>query len=243
MPGYIDIHCHILPAVDDGSENWKETKRMLFFSSEEGIRKIIFTPHYHLGHMQADEVYVQKQFDKLCQKIQEWKLDIKPFLGNELYYHYDMPELLQEGKARTLAGSSYVLVEFSPAAEYRRIKQGMNHLQNEGYYPILAHVERYGVLRKNFGHIEELSDMGVYFQANSGAITGKNGLGIKGFLKKMLREERISFVGTDAHDMMLRAPMMKNCAEYIGKKYGKDYAKEILWKNPERILEDEILFR
>ena len=165
---YIDIHCHMLPGVDDGADSWELCRRMLQTSVEEGAEAIILTPHYYPGYMDTDGETVAQQFAELKGRLtREWQLDVQVYLGSELYYSYDTPAFLANGIARTLADSRYILVEFSPGVRYQSLLQGLTRLLENGYYVILAHLERYDTLYQDFGRVEELYNMGVYLQANA----------------------------------------------------------------------------
>lgn len=123
---YIDIHCHMLPGVDDGADSWELCQRMLQTSVEEGAEAIILTPHYYPGYMDTDGETVAQQFAELKGRLtREWQLDVQVYLGSELYYSYDTPAFLANGIARTLADSRYILVEFSPGVRYQSLQQGL----------------------------------------------------------------------------------------------------------------------
>lgn len=236
---YIDIHCHMLPGVDDGADSWELCRRMLQTSVEEGAEAIILTPHYYPGYMDTDGETVAQQFAELKGRLtREWQLDVQVYLGSELYYSYDTPAFLANGIARTLADSRYILVEFSPGVRYQSLRQGLTRLLENGYYVILAHLERYDTLYQDFDRVEELYNMGVYLQANARPVCGKDGRHKKAFLKALLDQEMLSFIATDAHDMRARAPQMADCAAYLCKKYSADYARWLLYENPTCILEN-----
>ena len=236
---YIDIHCHMLPGVDDGADSWETCRKMLTQSVKEGAEALILTPHYYPGHMDADGETVGSCFAELKRRlVQEWRLELQVYLGNEFYYSYDIPDFIAGGQARTLADSDYLLVEFPPGVRYPAMRQGLTRLLEAGYHVILAHLERYEVLYEDFARIEELYDMGVYFQANARPVCGKAGRLRKEFLKELLNREMLSFIATDAHDMRLRAPEMADCAAYLRKKYSADYANWLLYENPACIIEN-----
>ena len=89
--------------------------------------------------------------------------------------------------------------------------------------------------------MEILVHMGFYMQINTSAVTGKDGFRIKQFVKKLLSYELVHLIGTDAHGAERRRPAMKECAAYIEKKWGRDYAQELLVRNPEKVLRGEYL--
>ena len=139
MMKIIDVHAHILPGVDDGSENWNESIEMLRMAYEQGIRTIIATPHYHQGQ---DIERLKETTGILRQEAQKLDPEYGIFLGQELMDSEGILDELRKGRALTMAGSRYVLIEFLPNVSYSRLYQRLRQLQGAGYIPILAHAER-----------------------------------------------------------------------------------------------------
>lgn len=235
---YIDIHSHILPDIDDGSKNLKQTMRMLQIAEENHISRIIATPHnksHVVSAVPEDIGGVVRKIRRLCERN---GMHIKIYSGNEVFYRHGIGEYLIDGKACTLAGSSYVLIEFHPEDEYTYIRNGVYELLSEGYIPILAHVERYYCICQNPEYVEALRNMGCKIQVNAGSILGNYGAEAKNFTRKILSYEEVDFIATDAHSDGHRGPYMKECARFIERKYGREYAKKILYSNAKKILEE-----
>jgi len=239
MNKYIDMHCHILPGVDDGAKDLEETKKMLNIAYKDGVRYIIATPHYHPKRGQSSQVEIKRQLNLVRQEAKKIDENFLIFYGNEIYFGQDIPELLQEKKILAMNGRDYVLVEFSPSAEAAYIKQGLLRLQMCGYKVILAHVERYQCIREDVSLAQYLSDMGIFLQVNAGSILGDSGRTVKKFVKELLEEELVFCVGTDAHDAKKRPPQMSKAALYVEKKYGEDYARRIFFSNAAKMLKKQ----
>ena len=218
MQGYTDIHCHVLPGVDDGSQNIEESMQMLRIAYQNQIKRIIVTPHNKpMRHNAGPE------------KI------------SELYYCDELVDKLENHKACTMADTAYVLVEFSPADSWEYIRNGMNSLIMGGYIPILAHVERYREICVSTERIEELIEMGAYIQVNVSSIMGKYGMTTRHFTRVLLKKKLVHFVATDAHNCENRTPELEQCARWIEKKYGQTYARQLLWDNASRVIEGEYI--
>ncbi|MBD5540684.1 MAG: hypothetical protein HDR00_05740 [Lachnospiraceae bacterium] len=241
MHGMTDIHSHILPGVDDGAKDLQEAARMCALAAEEGIRTIVVTPHYHLGAQAADNSRRDHALEMLEAEMERRGFHLQFYRGNEIYYSTQAIDDLKAGKARTMGSSKYALIEFSPGAEYSYIRQGLNHVIQEGYLPIVAHVERYKAIIEDKSRIREITEMGSYIQINASGVMGMSGRKIKAFCKEILSEGLVHFIGTDAHDMNNRAPRLKKCADYIEKKFGAAYAKRLFIDNPQKMLWDEYL--
>ncbi|NLZ80975.1 MAG: hypothetical protein GX913_04130 [Clostridiales bacterium] len=242
MEGYVDIHSHLLYGMDDGSKNIEQTRSMVRIAYEEGIRSIIATPHYHYNFNNKSIEEIDEIFHKQKEEIEKTWPEMKLYLGNEIFYSHDSVKLLNEKQIKTMADSMYVLVEFSPQADYRYIKNGLHELVLEGYCPILAHVERYPSVVKDLSIVEEFIEMGVYIQVNAMSITGGTmGRVYQRITRKLLKKGCVHFIATDSHSDKVRAPRLKKCVEYITKKYGQAYARELLYENQKKILCNEYL--
>lgn len=239
--GYIDIHSHILPGVDDGAENVQMSMEMLRTAYADGIGKIIATPHFHYrrGHATPDEVRTLVQ--KMQQELDAAGMELTLYPGNELYYTHELPETVKAGEALTLADSDYVLLEFSPDTEKRKIHNAVYSFLSEGYNPIIAHMERYEAFSRHPEFAEEIRQMGAYFQMNAGSFLGNAGFMTKRFSKKMLDYGMISFLASDAHDLKNRAPVLLDAVKKIEKKYGAEDAEDYFLNNPSQIIENKMI--
>ena len=232
MEGYIDMHCHILPSVDDGAKDVEEMKKMLKIAYKEGIRCIIATPHHHPRRGKESAEVLRKKAVILREAAHE----IDAHLGTEIYFGQDILDKLQKKEVLTMNRRRFILVEFSPSDRFDYIRQSLQQLQMKGYEVILAHVERYQCLTEDLERVEQLQDMGVLLQVNAGSICGDNGRKIKKTVKTLMDHDMIFCVGTDAHSSGSRAPHMKKAAEYVQKKYGQEYMRRIFFSNAKIML-------
>ena len=239
MRGLIDMHCHILPGVDDGSQDMEQTINMLKIAYEDGIRGIIATPHYHIGRMIADREQCAKRLTEIRNVIKELGLDMEIYSGNEIYYFSEAMDKISEKEIHTLADSSYVLIEFEPKVDYLRIQRAVSNVAREGYVPVIAHVERYMCLVEKADRCEELVSRGALLQVNASSVTGKYGKDIQKFIKKLMKKGMISFVASDAHSDESRRPRLSEAYEYVKKKFDEDYADELFCYNQEKLIADE----
>lgn len=233
----IDIHAHILPGVDDGARTMAESWRMLSLAASQGIRAVIATPHYS-RKTKPEEYGYSRLAEELQEKIRRDIPDFSIYLGQETYYHEELAEQLQEGNALTMAGSHYVLVEFDTEVSYEYLYRGVRRLMSAGYWPILAHMERYGCLRRE-QDLEELAGSGCYLQMNYHGLAG-------GFLNRETRWRRrqvllnrIHFLGTDMHQMHFRPPELQGALKWMEKQVSHAQLLAMTWENPLHIIKDE----
>ena len=236
MEGYIDMHCHILPSVDDGAKDVEEMKKMLKIAYKEGIRCIIATPHHHPRRGKESAEVLRKKAVILREAAHENDAHFRIYLGTEIYFGQDILDKLQKKEVLTMNRRRFILVEFSPSDRFDYIRQSLQQLQMKGYEVILAHVERYQCLTEDLERVEQLQDMGVLLQVNAGSICGDNGRKIKKTVKTLMDHDMIFCVGTDAHSSGSRAPHMKKAAEYVQKKYGQEYMRRIFFSNAKIML-------
>lgn len=109
----------------------------------------------------------------------------------------------------------------------------------DGYIPIVANVEQYECLEEDEDKVEELIQFGAYVQISASAVVGDLGHDIKNFSRKLLKGELVHFVASDALDSEDKAPYLRECAEYIERKYGEDYMTELFYTNPKAVIEND----
>ena len=242
IQGFTDIHCHVLPMVDDGAETMEMALDMLRIAAEEGIRKMILTPHQKADRKCVTPEGIIRRMVLLQEEADKKGIPVKLFPGNEIFYRHGLAELLEQGKIRTLADSHYVLIEFLPGEDYAYIRDAIGRVASFGYWPVVAHVERYVNVIKDMEKAERLKeDAGCYFQVNASSVVGDQGFAAKNVVKKLLKAGLVDFVGSDAHSDGSRAPRLRKCAGYLEKKYGETMAGKLMRKNAEAILEDRVL--
>ena len=239
MNQFVDIHCHILPGVDDGSQTPEETKAMLQKAWDEGIQIMVATPHYHKQRGKNDIELIKKQLLLTRKLAKEVNPKMQICLGMEIYYGEDVPELLKEGRVVSIRKSRYILVEFSPGDEFQYILNAVRKLQMSGHTVIIAHIERYNCLRKDISNVEYLREMGAYLQVNTGSITGSYGRSVKKLLREVLKAHLVQLVGTDAHGSERRTPKMQEAYKEVVKRCGEEYADQIFGQNAKKVLRNE----
>lgn len=241
MQKYTDIHCHILPGVDDGAKSIEMSMEMLEMAEAEGIGQIILTPHNKPAHHNPSRERLQDMVAGLQEKINQRGMEIKLFLGSELYYRSELLELLDRKEVCTMADSTYVLVEFNPMEDFDYIRKGIYRLMAGGYFPILAHTERYTQICSLFSRVEELVEMGCGIQINAHSVMGEYGYKTKYFTRRMLKHRLVHFLATDAHDNKKRKPCFNECVKYISRKYGEEYVDKLLREHPKKIIANEYI--
>lgn len=240
MKELIDIHAHILPGLDDGPSYMEETLQMLEMAAQEGIGTVIATPHASERFPGQQPEVIRELVRRVSQEAQDKGISMDLYPGQEIFYTEETAERLKRGELLTMAGSRYVLLEFYPGALYLSICRAVEELVQKGYFPILAHIERYEALAAE-DRIEGLRKKGAYMQMNfrsaSGSIFDKRAQRCR----KLLKEEKIDFLGTDMHNTGSRSPRIQETVRWLQRKTSERYQKRLFQKNPGSILADEKL--
>ncbi len=238
--GLCDIHNHILYGLDDGSKSLEMSLNMARTAYENGTRTIIATPHFNPTVWNRNKDDMLARFEEVKKAVTAEFRDMRMFSGCEVFWHDRLtPRDYEEKRIPTLAGSRYVLFEFMPLAEFSKIRAAVLATVEQGYIPIVAHIERFACLVEKPDRVYELSDHGAYLQVNAESIDGRAGRGIQKFIKKLMKDRMIDFVGTDAHaDTGDRTMEMQDAYRWVAKKFGAEYADRIFIENPECIIND-----
>lgn len=234
--GLTDVHCHLLPGVDDGASSGKEMKEMLQMEYAQGVRNIIFTPHYRKDMFETPTDDIRRKFLKVKKILEDSGIDMNVYLGRECYAGSRLPEMLEKDKYLFMNRTRFVLVEFPYKQTFQNIRSQVYDLLVQGVVPILAHVERYSCLVEKADRIGELIELGAYIQVNAGSIIGDSGWSQKRFCHKLMKKNYIHFVGTDAHDTKHRKVNLGPCKEYVERKMGAAYAEQLFIQNPQMLM-------
>ena len=231
----IDIHCHILPKVDDGPDSVEESLKILKDMRRQGIKHVIVTPHYRPEMFEPSMKRVIYSYRHL--RDIAYDMGVSMSLGCEYYRNEQIIDHMDNRKRPSMAGSRYVLIEFSMNDLFPTIRNYVYELITHGYQPIIAHVERYFCCQK-MEKIQELKDMGALVQVNAGSVLGEEGWKLKKFCLDLMKKDLVDFVASDTHNTSDRKLNLKKCASFVTKKMGKQYAERIFFNNPLIILKN-----
>lgn len=233
--GYWDIHNHILPGVDDGSSCFDETVELIKQEYEQGIRKIVFTPHYREGMFEVPPEVRYQVYSDTAAALRERFPDMKFYYGCELYLTDESIRFIQD-KRNCLLGKSIVLAEFSYGVSFKAMVRLISELISCKFTVVLAHVERYRCLREDIARVGKLRSMGVWIQINSDSVSGKSGFKLKLFTHKLLKNNLADIMASDGHSCDMRPVRFTRAISIIERKYGMEMVDKLLIGNPNELL-------
>ena len=203
----IDLHLHILPGIDDGSESIEESVKMARKLAGLGFNGVFCTSHYIADSPQAADNQTKNRLrEQLQAELDKAGIKLKLMPGNEIYIDPKMVDFLTTKKATCLGGdfntrkkNQHVLFELPFYAEVSYLRDMIFELKAKNIVPILAHPERYLFLQKKKEFAVELVKLGVKLQGNFGSMVGQYGSRANKTLKYLLKNHLISYLGTDLH--------------------------------------------
>ena len=229
----IDIHTHILPGVDDGSESSQDSIKMLKEAQKQGVTDVFLTPHYRMRYKREKSEIIEL-FNNFCLEVEKENLNINLYLGQEIYYSHKIRKLISEGKLLTLNNSKYILIEFSYMSS-SEIDELVYEITLLGYVPILAHVERFDYVSIDL--IKQLKTLGALVQINAGSLFSGAFNNCARKAKKLLKLGLVDFVASDVHSF--RVNNLQRANEYISKKFGTDVANKLFIDNAKKVINNQ----
>ena len=232
----IDFHTHILPNIDDGSRSIDETFNLIKEAKNVGFEGIISTSHYMENYYETDKPEREVWINAIYENLQAKNIDIRLYLGNEIYISENLIELLEKGKASTINDTSYVLFEMPLNEEPMNLYDIVYQMIQYKLVPILAHPERYSYIQKEPDLVYDLVQKGVLMQANYGSIIGQYGEKAQIIVKKLLENNLIHFLGSDVHRQNTIYPKIPECLSEINSIIGEEKLQELTTENPKLAL-------
>jgi protein-tyrosine phosphatase len=232
----IDMHCHILPGMDDGPGSIEEAVEMARIAVGDGITDIIATPHTHDGVYMQEPERVAAAAEALQLELERRGIPLRIHPGMEVHFHLDMLKHLDKGELLTLAGGTeYLLLElpFQQIPSYAT--DFIHSLLHAGITPIIAHPERNAILLEKREVLAEWIEMGALAQLTAESLTGRFGKRLKVAAKEMVRQRLVQLIASDAHDPIRRRPFLSEAYHLIAK-IDSPEAADLFRANAEAVL-------
>jgi protein-tyrosine phosphatase len=234
---FTDIHCHLLPQIDDGPKDWEASVAMARLAVANGIRIIVATPH-QLGRYEKNSAQQILQLTaEAQQRITDAGLPLTILPGADVRIQENLSELVQTSQVLTLANqNTYLLMEL-PHEQVLPIGRLIYQLQCLGVTCILSHPERNQRLQDNPAIVRPWVQQGCLLQVTAGSITGNFGRKAQQVSRWLLHQNLVHLVATDAHDVTRRPPEWRPAFIKICRYLGQRRAEKIFFENPEAVIE------
>ena len=237
-----DIHCHILPGVDDGAEDMAEALAMAAVAARSGVRHIVATPHFR-GREEAlpELAWFLGRLEELELGLAGENIALKLYPGAEILCTPETVELARDGMLPTLGDSRYVLCEFSFDAPYEYMDRILRHIAGAGYRVVIAHPERYEAVFRDPRGVGQWFRRGYGIQLNKGSILGAFGSRVQDAARWLLDMGLVHMIASDAHSPRHRTTDLSGLRAWLLERYPQAYVQLLLEENPGRILRDQEL--
>lgn len=234
----IDIHCHILPEVDDGPKSWETAEEMCRIAAADGIEHMVATPHanerYHY-----DREYLVKLLDHLRQRLGGAP---KLSLGCDFHLSYEnLQDVLARPERYTIEGSYYLLVELSNYSVPVQVDECFTRLGEKGITTVITHPERNPILQGTPERMFSWVELGCAVQVTASALTGAWGERARHTAKWLLQRDAVHMLASDAHDAKDRTPVLSVGRDAVAKICDADVAKALVDDNPRAIISGQPL--
>ncbi|MBS4223306.1 tyrosine-protein phosphatase [Lederbergia citrea] len=239
----IDIHCHILPGIDDGSGNFTESLLMAKQAKKEGIHTIIATPHHQNGRYNNVKSDIIQKTAELNEYLQTENIDVKILPGQETRIYGELIEDYEAGKIITLANvSKYIFIELPPDHIPDYTHQLCFDLQMKALTPVIVHPERNAEIIEQPDKLYRLVKNGATTQITAASFAGDFGHKIQKFTFDLVESNLTHFIASDAHNTKKRSFKMEKAYDLLKKKYGTDTLYYFM-ENVETILDGKDMYR
>lgn len=223
----IDLHCHILPGIDDGSQSMDDTLDMARAAVDEGISHIVATPHHNLRQFQNPKTEVAKLTSQVNKVLNDHSIPLIISAGQEVRLSGNLIELIDGGEIAFLDDKeSYLLVEFPTS----RVPEYTNHiffeLYNREITPVIAHPERNHSILENPDILYDLVNGGALAQLTASSYTGHLGKKLEKYSKQLIEANLVHVIASDAHNVDSRPSHLAQAYTKLKKEYGEDIAEQ-----------------
>lgn len=232
-----DLHCHILPGIDDGAKNVEVSLELLRREKQDGVDNIAFTSHFN-SERTTIEAYIEKRaraFAALSERLKGESLEFEFKLGAEVFFSPKLCDM--EAEKLCIGDTAYMLIEFPTTHKPHFIQQTLQDLQARGIIPLIAHIERYPYVLDDPQLLYQWVASGAYAQINASALLDAS---VRKKLFKYISWGLVHVISTDTHSLDKRPPQMRAALDILAKKLGEEVAQEIIHNGDELFFDQEL---
>ena len=236
----LDMHSHMLPGLDDGASNWKQSLIMASMAVEDGIEGVVCTPHWVLGRYENTRSVILSALEKLKKKLADHEIPLKVYPGAELHLDVSIPQGIRAGDLLTINDTGcFALIELPEELLPQNLEEFFWDLHTQKITPIISHPERNAVLLQDPMRLYQWVQMGVLTQLTAASLLGLFGRKVQKFSALLVEHNLIHILATDAHGLNVRTPILSEGYKVIEGMKGKETAFQMVCETPKRIIQGE----
>jgi protein-tyrosine phosphatase len=231
-----DLHCHLLPAIDDGAPDFETSLAMARAFVDQGVETVACTPHILPGLYHNTGPQIRKAVASLQERLNDAGIPLKLATGADNHIVPGFVDGLKRGKLLTLGDSAYALAEPPHHVAPARLEDLFFNILLAGYVPVLTHPERLSWIENKYAVVQMLAARGVWMQITSGSLIGRFGRRPRYWAERMLEEGIVHILSTDAHDLKHRPPDLLEGRKQAARLVGETEALHLTVTRPQGIL-------
>jgi len=234
----LDLHCHILPGIDDGAVDLEMALEMARMASADGIRTIACTPHIYPGMYENTLPGIRAAIAAFQAELDARDIPLKLHEGADVHLVPGLLEGIQAGRVATLGGTRYLLLEPPHHVKPPRFEDSVFELMAAGYIPVITHPERLSWVEHDYDVFCRLAARGVFMQVTAGSVTGRFGKRPRHWAEKFLKEGMTHLLATDSHHPRRRPPLLGEARDAAAAWLGEEEATHLVETRPRGMLDD-----
>ena len=230
----IDIHCHILPGIDDGAKDMVEALALINLAVADGVTRIVVTPHLHFGRFNNYLSVIESSFIALQQAVDKENIQVELAYAAEVRLDSEILSLLSSQQLPLYGrynNQEFMLLEFPhshiPAGSDVLVK----HLLKQNITPVIAHPERNRDLLKSPDNIKTFVRLGCWFQVTASSLTGHFAEECQDLALSYIEQGFINIVASDAHNLKRRPPILSEARSKVTEIFGEEKAQQLFYDN------------
>jgi protein-tyrosine phosphatase len=229
---FVDIHCHLLPGLDDGPSGWDEALAMAEMAVADGVGTIIATPHQLGNFARNSATMIRGATARFQQLLDRRRMPLRVLAGADVRIEPDLVRKIRQHEVLTLADRRrHVLLEL-PHDVYVPLDRLLAELKSAGLIGVLSHPERNRGILGQPGVLQPLVERGCLLQVTAGSLTGSFGTSVQRFSESLIEQGLVHFVSTDAHGTKVRPPMLKAAFDRVVELAGRQTAIDLCCRHP-----------
>lgn len=235
----IDLHCHLLPGIDDGAETMEQSLELARLAVQDGITHCVVTPHIHPGRWNNSRDTILEQVEQFRVAMREQEIPLQIGFAAEVRITDLIFEQLENDHLPFLGshdGKNLLLLEFPHNQLIPGAGKLIQWLKESHIQPVIAHPERNREVMRNPKSMRFLFDAGCYIQVTAGSLVGKFGEAAQRVAEQLLKEDKITVVASDAHNSKNRPPILSEARQRISELVGSNKARQLLWDTPVQLV-------
>jgi protein-tyrosine phosphatase len=235
----IDLHCHLLPGLDDGAEELEIALEMARLAAADGITTAACTPHILPGVYDNSGPDIRAAVEQLQSALADRGISLTLVAGADIHMTPDLIAGLRSNRLPTLGNSRYFLLEPPHHAAPPHLEDYVFSILSAGYVPIVTHPERFAWVEMHYADLQHLASAGAMMQITGASLTGGFGRRARYWSERMLDEGIVDLLASDGHGATRRPPVLSDAFEAVAQRQGEGEARRLTTENPQRVLSDQ----